>query len=186
MSGPARSWDRPPVALVLTDEQERALLEHGLMPVCALPYAREMVFGAVRSLQAPARHAGAAAAAADANARLSAQVNAMLCVSRFAHVLKVMGREMTGAFATADEVEARLQAWLQGYVNGNMNASGDLRARSPLTEGRVQVRERPGRPGAFGCVIHLKPHYQLDDVAASFTLQTEFTAPGRGAEGGRP
>ena len=185
LSGPARSWDRPPVALILTDEQERALLEHGLMPVCALPYAREMVFGAVRSLQTPARHPGANAAAADANARLSAQVNAMLCVSRFAHVLKVMGREMTGAFATADQVEARLQAWLQGYVNGNMNASGDLRARSPLTEGRVQVRERPGRPGAFGCVIHLKPHYQLDDVAASFTLQTEFTAPGRGAEGGR-
>ncbi|MDO9712943.1 type VI secretion system contractile sheath large subunit [Paracraurococcus lichenis] len=184
-SAPAGAWDRPSVALLLTDEQERALLEHGLMPVCALPYARELVFGAVRSLQAPARHGGPAAAAADANARLSVQVNAMLCASRFAHVLKVMGREMTGAFATAEEIEARLQSWLQGYVNANMNAAGDLRARFPLTEGRVQVRERPGRPGAFGCIIHLKPHYQLDDVAASFTLQTEFTGPGRGSEEGR-
>lgn len=184
-SAPADAWDRPSVALVLTDEQERALLEHGLMPVCALPYARELVFGAVRSLQTPARHAGPAAAAADASARLSAQVNAMLCVSRFAHVLKVMGRDMTGAFASAEEVEVRLQSWLQDYVNPNMNASGELRARAPLAEGRVQVRERPGRPGAFGCTIHLKPHYQLDGVAAGFTLQTEFTAPGGGAVGGR-
>jgi predicted component of type VI protein secretion system len=45
----------------------------------------------------------------------------------------------------------------------------------------VTVRERPGRPGVFGCTIQLQPHFQLDDVAATFRLVTEVVAPGRRA-----
>ncbi|MGH7084643.1 MAG: hypothetical protein ACREFN_06590 [Acetobacteraceae bacterium] len=40
------------------------------------------------------------------------------------------------------------------------------------------VRERPGRPGVFGCTIHLQPQFQLDDVAATFRLVTDLAAPG--------
>ncbi len=49
-----------------------------------------------------------------ANRGLSAQINAMLCVSRFAHYIKIMGREMTGSSLTAAEIERRLQIWLSG------------------------------------------------------------------------
>lgn len=178
-SGPPEAWHRIPAEISLTDRQERALVDAGLMPVCAMPYAREMVFGAVRSLQAPARHMGQNAAAADASARLSAQVNALLCASRFAHYLKVMGRDMVGSFQTDSEIQRRLHTWLQRYVNDNPSASGDLRARYPLTEGRIQVQEKPGAPGVFGCTVHLRPHHQLDDVSATFILLTEISAPGR-------
>jgi predicted component of type VI protein secretion system len=30
----------------------------------------------------------------------------------------------------------------------------------------------------YGCVIQLQPHFQLDDIAASFRLMTEIAAPG--------
>jgi type VI secretion system protein ImpD/type VI secretion system protein ImpC len=40
----------------------------------------------------------------------------------------------------------------------------------------VEVRERPGRPGSFGCTIMLQPHYQLDEVGASFRLVTDLVA----------
>jgi type VI secretion system ImpC/EvpB family protein len=150
------------------------------MPISALPFGSDVVFGAVRSMQAPATYTGAAAAAADANARLSAQVNSMLCASRFAHLLKVMGRDMVGSFRTADEIERQLNRWLQEYVNTNINSTGESRARFPLVEGEVQVRERQGRPGVFGCVMRLRPHYQLEDVSTTFHLVTEIAAPSSG------
>jgi type VI secretion system ImpC/EvpB family protein len=167
---------RPSLEIVLTDRQERALVEAGLIPLGALPFGEEAAFGAVRSVQALPRLAGPAAndGPAGANARLSAQLNAILCASRFAHYVKVMGRDMVGAFRTADEIERQLQAWLSGYVNASLTAGPESRARYPLVAARATVREKPGRPGVFGCVIQLQPHHQLDNVAGSFRLVTDI------------
>ena len=176
-SGPLGVWPRVGIEYRLTDRQEHALVEVGLMPVSALPYGADLVFGSVRSLQLAASYQGANAPAADANARLSAQINSILCASRFAHHIKVMGRDMVGSYQVADEIERRLQAWLQNYVNTNITSSGDARARFPLVAGDVQVREKPGRPGVFGCIVRLQPHHQLDDVASTFSLVTELAAP---------
>ncbi|MGD9616830.1 MAG: type VI secretion system contractile sheath large subunit [Alphaproteobacteria bacterium] len=175
------AWVRPPLDIVFSDRVEAALVEAGLMPLSALPYCEEAVFSAVRSMQAPATYIGATAQAANANARLSVQINSMLCVSRFAHYVKVIGRDMVGSFRTAEEIEAQLQAWLMAYVNTSLSAGPEMRARYPLIEARVTVRERPGRPGVYGCVVLLQPHFQLDDVTASFRLVTDLAAPGAGA-----
>ncbi len=172
---PDHVWVRSPVEIVLSDRQERSLLEAGLMPLSSIAYCEELVFGAVRSLQLPQRYQGPNASVAEANARLSTQINSILCASRFAHHLKMMGRHMVGSFKTASEIEHFLQAWLTQYVNGNLAATGDSRARFPLVAGRVNVNELPGRPGSFGCVIHLQPHYQLDDVSAAFQLVTDLS-----------
>ena len=177
-SGPPFAWPRAPIEFRLNDGQERALVEVGLMPVSALPYGTELVFAATRSMQAPASYTGVNAAAATANARLSAQMNAILCASRFAHLLKVMGRDMVGAYKTADEIERKLQNWLLQYVNTNPGSNGETRARFPLIDGAVSISEKPGRPGVFGAVIRLQPHYQLDDVSSVFSLVTELAAPG--------
>ena len=178
-SGPAIAWRRIPAEVSLTDRQERALVDSGLMPVCALPYSAEMVFGTARSLQAPQRHMGATAAAADASARISAQVNALLCAARFAHYLKVIGRDMVGSVQTDSDIQHRLHTWLQNFVNTNTDMSSDQRARYPLAEGAVSVQEKPGKPGVYGATVHLRPHHQLDDVSATFILLTEIAAPGR-------
>ena len=146
---PDNVWIRLPLDLVLSDRQEASLVDAGLMPLSALPYGEEAVFSAVRSLQAPGTYIGRSAPAANANARLSAQLNSMLCVSRFAHYIKVLGREMVGSFKTANEIEARLQSWLTGYVNASLTAGPENRSRFPLVAGRVTVRELPGRPGVL-------------------------------------
>ncbi|MBN9563722.1 MAG: type VI secretion system contractile sheath large subunit [Alphaproteobacteria bacterium] len=178
---PPGVWTRPPLDLVLHDRQERALVDAGLMPLSGLPYTVDAAFTSVRSLQNPKTYAGQNADAADASARISSQINSMLCVSRFAHYVKVMGRDMVGSFQTAEKIEQRLQTWLGGYINASVNAGPDTRARYPLMAGRVTVRERPGRPGVFGCTVQLQPHFQLDDVAATFRLVTELVSPGRRA-----
>jgi type VI secretion system ImpC/EvpB family protein len=171
------AWHGAMLEVALTDAQERALGEAGLMPLALLPFGEEAVFGAVPSLQAPARHAGPEAAAANANARLSTQINAMLCVSRFAHHIKLRGRAMTGAFRTAEEIERELHGWLQTYVNANPAGSSDMRARFPLVAAKVSVREKLGKPGSFACTAQLQPLFQLDDVSAGFRLVTELAGP---------
>ncbi len=173
-------WNRPPLDLALTDRQEQDLVFAGLMPLNTLPHG-DAAFASVHSLQARTTDpAGREPIAAAANTRLSAQINAMLCVSRFAHYVKIIGRELTGSFMTAEEIERRLQTWLAGYTNASQSPDPDSRARYPLVSSRVTVHELADRPGSFGCVIQLQPYYQLDDVAATFRLVTGFAAtPGR-------
>jgi type VI secretion system protein ImpD/type VI secretion system protein ImpC len=175
---PDRVWVRPPLELIISDRVETPLVDAGLMPLSALPYSEEAVFSATRSLQAPASFIGEKAIAANANARLSTQLNSILCVSRFAHYVKILGRELVGSFRTASEIEQQLQAWLNGYVNSSLSAGPEMRARYPLVAAQISIRERPGRPGVFGCIVHLQPHFQLDGIAASFRLATDIAAPG--------
>lgn len=164
---------RPPVEVAFTDLQERQLVEAGLLPLIGLDGLPEASFAATPGLHRPPRMTGEGA---EANQRLSAQFNAILCVSRFAHCIKVMGRDMVGAFRTAEEIELRLQRWLTGFANSSASGAGETAARYPLRNARVEVRERPGQPGVYGCVIHLQPHYQLDEVGAAFRLVTDLQA----------
>lgn len=171
-------WFHPSLDMALSDEQERMLIAAGLMPVSALPFGPQAVFAGVRTLHMPRRFVGPNEAPANANARFSTQLNSMLCVSRFAHTIKLLGREAVGSFQTAEGLEQRLHDWLQKYVNPNVSASGEARARCPLAAAQVMVREKAGRPGTFVCTVHLQPHFQLDDVAATFRMVTDFVTPG--------
>lgn len=166
---------RPPVEVALTDDQERQAVEAGFVPFIGLELLPEASFAATPSIHRPPRMTGENATAANANQRLSAQFNAMLCVSRFAHCVKLMGRDMVGSFKTADDIERRLGRWLQGFTNISA-AGGETGARYPLRDARVEVMEKPGQPGVYGCTILLQPHYQLDEVGAAFRLVTDLQA----------
>ncbi|WP_376099419.1 type VI secretion system contractile sheath large subunit [Roseomonas sp. CCTCC AB2023176] len=172
-SDPPGPPPRPPVELALTDEQERALADANLIAFCGLDALPEASFSALPTLHRPPRMT---TEVADANQRLSAQMNNVLCVCRFAHCVKVMGRDMVGAFLSPEEVQFRLMRWIGGYVSG-LAGGGDAAARYPLRDARVEVREQPGRPGTYGCVVHLQPHHQLDDVGAVFRLVTDLSGP---------
>jgi type VI secretion system protein ImpD/type VI secretion system protein ImpC len=172
-------WPVAPLDIVFNDAQERSLVEAGLMPLSGLQYTPDAAFVALRSLQAPRRYQGEAGAAATANARISAQFNAMLCASRFAHYLKVIGRDKVGKFQTAGEIQQELRGWLSGYVNTQVGGGAESRAKAPLLAGEIAVRNTPGRPGSFDCTIWLQPHFQLDDVSAMIQLTTVISASGR-------
>jgi type VI secretion system protein ImpD/type VI secretion system protein ImpC len=164
------------IEVALTDRQDQELSELGFIPLSALRNTIEAVFGACRSVQLAKGYVGTNSNAANANARLSAQLSTMLCVSRFAHYVKVIGRDRVGSYATPEDCEAGLQKWLSTYVNANTRAGPEMMARYPLADARVSVSELPGKPGVYGCTIHLQPQFQLDDVAATFRLVTEVPA----------
>ncbi len=173
---PTLALPRLPLEIVFGDRQERALTEAGLMPLGALPYGEELLFGVVRALYRPPRLMGPASQAAAANHLVGTQLNATLCAARFAHFLKIRARDAIGRAPTADAIQRELRTWLSGFVNRNPQAGPDLRAKHPLYEADVEVTERLDKPGYFACKITLQPYLQLDDVNAKFAFETEIAA----------
>ncbi len=163
---------QPPVEVRLTGAQERALSDHGLVPVGCAPATPWPVFNANPSLHRPPRSRDRGA---DENARLAAMLQYVLCASRFAHYLKVMMRDRVGSLGGAPAIEAMVGAWLARHCLGSDDAPAELKARFPLRSASVEVRELPGRPGVLGCLLRLQPHFQLDDVTASFQLVAEVS-----------
>lgn len=163
---------QPPVEVRLTGVQEQTLSDAGLIPVIAAPYTNQVMFNSNASVHAPTQYARGEATW---NARISAMLQYILCVSRFAHYLLVMMRDTIGSFQGVGEVQNRLNAWLQKYCLGNDDPSMEARARFPLREAFVEVHEVPGRPGTLGCTIRLKPHFQIDSIATSFRLVTSMS-----------
>ena len=73
--------------------------------------------------------------------------------------------------------EDLLRRWLSRYVLSSDDASPEMMVRYPLREAAVSVRERPGQPGSYASTIHLRPHFQLDQMVSSFKLVTELPGP---------
>ena len=98
------------------------------------------------------------------------------CVSRFAHYLKVLAREYIGSRRNAKEVENRLNDWVnRDYVTQDDLASASVKAKCPLREAEVKVREIPDKPGTYQCQMKLWPHYQLDDLSVAVRLVTTLS-----------
>lgn len=159
------------VEVALSAAVEKDLDDLGFVPLSRCKDTPYLAFYGNQSAQAVKNYDTPAAAA---NARLSAMLRYMFCVSRFAHYVKVQVRDRLGTYNTAEHVERMLEDWLREYTLGNDDAAVELKARRPLREAAVQVRDVPGKPGSYACVIHLKPHFQLDQVFSSFKLVTEL------------
>lgn len=161
------------VEAALSEYMERELAELGFLPISDCKNTPWSAFRSAQSLQRPARYTSEIATT---NARLSAMSSHVFCASRFAHYIKVIMRDRIGGFANAEECESYLMKWLMNYYSANIDASLAEKARFPLQEASVRVRELPGQPGAFACTMRLCPHFQPTDVISSFRLVTELAA----------
>jgi type VI secretion system protein ImpD len=159
------------VEVIVTDAREKELGDHGFIPLCQTHSSELCAFYGNQSIQQPKAYANPVATV---NAKLSAMLQYMFCVSRFAHYLKVIGRDRLGSFATPEECERFMNKWLMDFATSNENVSEEVQARYPLREAGVKVREVPGKPGVYMSVIHLRPHFQLDQLTSSVKLVTEL------------
>jgi type VI secretion system protein ImpD len=157
--------------------QERALDELGLIPLMRAYQTPNTLFFANSSLHHPPTYDNAAARA---NARLSAMLQYILCVSRFAHYIKVLGRDRIGAAGSASQTQQMLQRWILQYCTSDDEATPSMLSRFPLREARIEVQERAGQPGVYNCSAWLKPHFQLDQIVSAYEIVTELAPIGRG------
>ncbi len=174
---PSAETDAPGVVerfgsqLMLSVESEYELWQMGIMTlnVChGTPYLAFKASPSLQSVPESRLHS-----IANVNAHMSAMLRYIFCVSRFAHYVKVKIRDKLGAYVNAEACERELQTWLHSYCLGNDDAGADMKARYPLREATVEVRAVASRPGSFACVMHLRPHFQLDQIFTSFKLVTD-------------
>jgi type VI secretion system ImpC/EvpB family protein len=155
----------------LTDRQEKDLSDLGLIPLCHLPGTDKAAFFTTPSVQKPRSYDEPTATA---NAKLSGMMQYMLCVSRIAHYMKAMIRDRIGSFTGPEDIQEDLRKWFMRYTIGNESATHEMKAKYPLREARVEVADVPGKPGAYRCSVHLRPHFQLDQLSAAIKLTTQL------------
>ncbi|HEY1795244.1 MAG TPA: type VI secretion system contractile sheath large subunit [Stellaceae bacterium] len=160
-----------PAETIIRDVDESTLSELGFIPMVRANGTSLGVFCGNASVQRARTYDRLLASV---NARLSSMLQYVLCISRFAHYLKIIGRDTVGSTKSPSEIEAKLQRWIIDYVSVDDYASLDTLARYPLREARIEVKELPGKPGAYYCTAHLQPHFQLERVETSFRLVTEL------------
>ncbi len=169
---PQERFTRPATNVQIDDLLERELSHHGFIPLCSFHTEQHSVFYSNSSLHDPKHYKSEVATA---NARMSAMIQYMMCVSRFGHYLKIIGRDRIGSVISAEDCQRVFQNWLNQYTTSSEMASSTIKARYPLSESRVTISEQPGKLGSFNCIVHLKPHFQLDQLVSSIKLVTELS-----------
>jgi type VI secretion system protein ImpC len=160
-----------PTEIAITDRREKELSDLGFIPLVHCKGRDYAAFFAVQSCQKAKKYD---TDAANANARLSTQLQYILATSRFAHYLKVIMRDKIGSFMTRADCEYYLNRWINNYVVDPKNVGQAEKARRPLSEARIDVRDIPGKPGCYRAVAFLKPHFQLDELTVSLRLVAEL------------
>lgn len=166
-----------PTEIAITDRREKELADLGFVPLLHCKGTDYAAFFSTQSANKPKLYD---TDAANANAKLSSQIQYILAVSRFAHYLKSMMRDKIGSFMTRKNAEDFLNRWINNYVLLDDNASQEMKAKYPLREARIDVSEVPGKPGVYRAVSFLKPHFQLDELSVSLRLVAELPPPAKG------
>jgi len=116
---------------------------------------------------------------ATANAAISARLPYIMASSRFAHYLKVMARDKIGSFMEATDCESWLNRWINNYVDANPNAGPEVKAKFPLREAKVEVKEIEGSPGSYNAVAYLRPWLQMEELTTSLRMVAKIPSLGK-------
>jgi len=152
-----------PTEIGITDRREAELSKLGMLPLLHYKNQDYAVFFGGQTTQKPKKYDRPAATE---NAAISARLPYIMATSRFAHFLKVMARDKIGSFMEADDCQTWLNRWIQNYVD----PMGADRARFPLREAKVEVKEIPGAPGSYNAVAHMRPWLQMEELTTSLRM----------------
>jgi type VI secretion system protein ImpC len=165
-----------PTEIAITDRREKELSDLGFIPLVHCKGTDYAAFFGTQSSQKAKKYD---TDIANANARLSTQLQYILCISRFAHYLKAMMRDKVGSFMSRVDCERFLNRWISNYVTPDDTASPAVKAQFPLREARIDVSEVPGKPGVYKAAAFLRPHFQLDELSVSLRLVAELPQSAR-------
>ncbi|MCK4864406.1 MAG: type VI secretion system contractile sheath large subunit [Gammaproteobacteria bacterium] len=164
-----------PTEIGITDRREAELSKLGFLPLCHYKNTDYAVFFGAQTTQKPKKFDDPDATS---NAEISARLPYIMATSRIAHFLKVMARDKIGSFMEASDAEEWLNRWIANYVNGSPGASAEMKARFPLAEANVEVKEVPGQPGVYSAIAWMRPWLQMEELSASLRLVANIPKAG--------
>jgi type VI secretion system protein ImpC len=156
-----------PSEIGITDRREFELSNLGFLPLCHYKNTDHAVFFGAQTAQKPKKYDRPEATS---NAAISARLPYIMASARFAHYLKVIARDKIGSFMEASDCEAWLNRWIMNYVNSNEAAGQDMKARYPLREASIEVKEIPGKPGSYNAIAFLRPWLQMEELTTSLRM----------------
>ena len=162
-----------PTEVGITDRREKELSDLGFLPLCHYKNQDYSVFFGAQTSQKPKKYDRPDATA---NAAISARLPYIMATSRFAHYLKIMARDKIGSFMEAEDCEKWLNRWIGNYVNNTEGAGQEARAKYPLREAKIEVKEVPGAPGSYTAVAHMRPWLQFEELTASMRMVARIPA----------
>ncbi|MGO9108457.1 MAG: type VI secretion system contractile sheath large subunit [Thermoguttaceae bacterium] len=156
-----------PTEIGITDRREAELSKLGFLPLCHYKNTDYSVFFGAQTTQKPLKYDRPEATA---NAAISARLPYIMAASRFAHYLKVIARDKIGSFMEVEDCQAWLERWIANYVSADPKPSQETKARYPLREAKIEVREIPGKPGSYNAIAWLRPWLQLEELTTSLRM----------------
>jgi len=160
-----------PTEIAVHDRRENELSKLGLLPLIHRKNTDRAAFIGAQSVYKPKKFVVEEDTASD---NLSSRITYMFAVSRFAHYLKVMVRDMIGATKHREQIERDLQTWINKYVDPQPKVSDEItKAKQPLAGASVKLEDDEENPGWYRTTIKLIPHYQLEGMDIGISLVTQ-------------
>ncbi|MBB75451.1 MAG: type VI secretion system contractile sheath large subunit [Planctomycetaceae bacterium] len=166
-------WPLPPIEWAVPDSTAQTLAESGFICLRHCKYTPEILIASAPNIRAMARHRFPDLTHSDS---MELQLHHILAVSRFAHHIKRIARNLTGNAISNEEIQEQLYAWIAKYVCANPAPSTLERQEQPLKNAAVDIIASETKPGTHLCRVQLQPHGVKQHLAMHFQLRS----PGRG------
>jgi type VI secretion system protein ImpC len=160
-----------PTELAISEEREKTLSALGFL---SLVYSRKAGDGMFLTAQSCNKSPKYYTVTASEEAHMSARLEYIFAVSRFAHYIKAMTRDKSILKGPRRECENFLNDWIHRYVLLDDEAGPEIKARFPLREARIEMVDAPGKPGIYKAIVFLRPHFQLDRLKLPMRLVAEL------------
>ena len=164
-------YSKPLIEIALKEWQEQSLVSQGFIVLSLCRYSIYVLFPACPTIYQvfPKKNRP--------QEKESIGLDTTLCISRFAHYLKIMGREKVGLFITAEALQDYLQSWILNYT---AHSSGELTdeflRKYPLKEASINMEEHPARKGYYFCHLALMPHQYRAQIEGRLALTLRFSS----------
>lgn len=158
-----------PIETMISERSSNELIKNGFTPLSIQKSSKKATFMAIPSCKSIDRHENTSEGRQIAlNQQIETQLPYMLISCRFSQYIKVMQRENIGSWLTRSQIDQSLNRWLKQFVSDMDNPAPSVRARRPLRNARISVRDMEGKSGWFLSTISITPHFKY--MGQSFTL----------------
>ena len=156
----------------ISEIKEKELSDAGFISLCQMKHQNAVVLHNIKSLKTLDKKQ-----TQNENLDAANTIQYLLCVCRFAHYIKIIGRTKIGNFTNLNEFQNYMETWLTGYVASNLDVSPTLKRQYPLLSAKIVITDDTFLNHKYQCKIYLKPHLVSMEMAADIVLQTSINAP---------
>ncbi len=162
---------KAPVEVSIPDTRELEFANQGFIPVIYRTGTTEACIFSCQSIKAPKRFKDQKDTE---NAQLVTNLSYTLSVSRIAHYLKCMMRDVIGTTADATDVQTKIQDWLEEYVTTVINPDDLTLSFYPFKAAKVEVVKAEGLIGQYRCSVAVLPHIQFEGIDVELRLESRL------------